>query len=175
MAQTPSTPVKVPSSAADYTPATLDPDLRSQINTILLRDGHVPKSVLSLPAALLSSSQPPSPPPPSPNFNPFSKSSKRLLHALNADSSNWPTVVQDHALQLLRSGEVITFPALLRRVLDDIREASSSATTNGSSSKPTTNGDGAAGRPSLAVPQAVVEETIRVTKECLESVCEIED
>lgn len=43
MSQRPSTPVKVPSSAADYTPATLDPDLRSQINTILLRDGHVPK------------------------------------------------------------------------------------------------------------------------------------
>jgi len=40
---TPSTPVKVPSSAASYTPATLDPDLRSQINTLLIRDGHVAK------------------------------------------------------------------------------------------------------------------------------------
>ncbi|KAM3515746.1 hypothetical protein NHJ13051_009974, partial [Beauveria bassiana] len=49
MSQRASTPVKVPSSAADYTPATLDPDLRSQINTILLRDGHVPKFVLPAP------------------------------------------------------------------------------------------------------------------------------
>jgi hypothetical protein len=43
MSQQPSTPVKVPSSAANNTPATLDPDLRSQINTVLLRDGHVTK------------------------------------------------------------------------------------------------------------------------------------
>ena len=39
----PSTPVKVPASAVSYTPATLDPDLRSQINTVLIRDGHVAK------------------------------------------------------------------------------------------------------------------------------------
>lgn len=43
MSNNPVTPVKVPSSAANYTPATLDPDLRSQINTVLLRDGHVSK------------------------------------------------------------------------------------------------------------------------------------
>ena len=41
----PSTPVKVPASSASYTPATLDPDLRSQINTVLIRDGHVAKYV----------------------------------------------------------------------------------------------------------------------------------
>jgi hypothetical protein len=41
--QKPSTPVKVPSSAANYTAATLDPDLRSQINSILLKEGHVSK------------------------------------------------------------------------------------------------------------------------------------
>jgi hypothetical protein len=43
MSQQPSTPVKVPSSAASYTPATVDADLRSQINTVLLRDGHINK------------------------------------------------------------------------------------------------------------------------------------
>ncbi|KAM3510165.1 hypothetical protein MY10362_000204 [Beauveria mimosiformis] len=176
MSQRASTPVKVPSSAADYTPATLDPDLRSQINTILLRDGHVPKI------------------------------QERLLHALNADSSNWPTVIQSHALQLLRSGEVLTFPALLRRVLDDVQEATAkaatataTATTTAASSTaaaaaattthhrksapatitaPTTNGSTTMTNDvklALAVPQAVVEDTIRVTKECLESVCEIED
>ena len=46
MSQPPSTPVKVPSSAANYTPATLDPDLRSQINTLLIRDGHINKYVI---------------------------------------------------------------------------------------------------------------------------------
>ncbi|KAJ2980366.1 hypothetical protein NQ176_g2682 [Zarea fungicola] len=153
MSQPPSTPVKVPSSAVDYSPATLDPDLRSQINTILLRDGHVPKI------------------------------QERLLHALNADSSNWPTVVQNHALQLLRSGEVITFPALLRRVLDDIQEATNTAPsstngntgTNGTTAEGNSNGGGSGSKSMLAVPQSVVEETIRVTKECLETVVEIED
>lgn len=44
--QNPSTPVKVPPSAANYTPATQDSDLRSQINSVLLKEGHVAKSVL---------------------------------------------------------------------------------------------------------------------------------
>lgn len=52
-----STPVKVPSSAANYTAATLDPDLRSQINTVLLRDGHVSKYVPFLPFPNPQSSQ----------------------------------------------------------------------------------------------------------------------
>ena len=47
MSHPPSTPVKVPGSAATYTPATLDPELRSQINSALLRDGHIAKYVMS--------------------------------------------------------------------------------------------------------------------------------
>ncbi|KAL4724940.1 hypothetical protein ACLX1H_008387 [Fusarium chlamydosporum] len=149
----PSTPVKVPSSAANHTQATLDPDLRSQINTILLRDGHV------------------------------SKIQDALLHALNSHSTNWPTTIQSHALSLLRSGEVVTFPALLSRVLEDVRHDSAlnpvSSSSNGT--KSATNGDapktnGAAdGKPSLAVPESVVEEALRVTRESLEAVCDIED
>lgn len=45
MSNQPSTPVKVPPAAASYTPATMDPELRSQINAVLLRDGHVLKYV----------------------------------------------------------------------------------------------------------------------------------
>ncbi|KAM5345412.1 hypothetical protein ACJ41O_011274 [Fusarium nematophilum] len=153
----PSTPVKVPSSAANYTAATMDPDLRSQINTVLLRDGHV------------------------------SKIQESLLHALNSHGTNWPTAIQSHALALLRSGEVTTFPALLRRVLEDVRHDSAlnpvSSSSNGNSAKPATNGDAAkvngaekgASKPSLAVPEAVVEEALRITRESLEAVCEIED
>ncbi|KAF5546350.1 hypothetical protein FNAPI_8858 [Fusarium napiforme] len=151
----PSTPVKVPSSAANHTQATLDPDLRSQINTVLLRDGHV------------------------------SKIQDALLHALNSHSTNWPTVIQSHALALLRSGEVTTFPALLSRVLEDVRHDSAlnpvSSSSNGTSAKPATNGDatktnGAAdAKPSLAVPESVIEEALRVTRESLEAVCDIED
>ncbi|QPC78872.1 hypothetical protein HYE68_009624 [Fusarium pseudograminearum] len=151
----PSTPVKVPSSAANHTQATLDPDLRSQINTILLRDGHV------------------------------SKIQDALLHALNSHSTNWPTTIQSHALSLLRSGEVATFPALLSRVLEDVRHDSAlnpiSSSSNGTNAKSATNGDasktnGATDvKPSLAVPESVVEEALRVTRESLEAVCEIED
>ncbi|CAI0647550.1 unnamed protein product, partial [Colletotrichum noveboracense] len=79
-----STPVKVPPSAANHSAATLDPELRSQINTLLLKEGHVTN--------------------------------------LNANQANWPTLIQNHALNLLRNGEVTTFPALLRRVLDDVRQ-----------------------------------------------------
>ncbi|KAL7910058.1 hypothetical protein GGI35DRAFT_447735 [Trichoderma velutinum] len=157
MSQRPSTPVKVPPSAANYTPATLDPDLRSQINTILLKDGHV------------------------------TKIQEALLHALNSNSSNWPTAIQNHALTLLRSGEVSTFPALLRRVLDDIREGQpstsstssangkSSATTNGNADTKKTNGASSSEKLPLAIPTSVLEEALRITRESLDAVCEIEE
>ncbi|KAM4068148.1 hypothetical protein HRG_009573 [Hirsutella rhossiliensis] len=152
MAQKPSTPVKVPASAANYTPATLDPDMRSQINTVLLRDGHI------------------------------TKIHEALLHALNSDSSNWPTTIHSHALSLLRSGEATTYSALLRRVLDDVRadSPSSSSNKNGGGGSKTPNGDskklnGASESPGLALPESVVEEALRVTRESLEAVCEIGD
>ncbi|KAH0495378.1 hypothetical protein TgHK011_008936 [Trichoderma gracile] len=161
MSQRPSTPVKVPPSAANYTPATLDPDLRSQINAVLLKDGHV------------------------------AKIQEALLHALNSNSSNWPTAVQNHALNLLRSGEVTTFPALLRRVLDDVRESQpsasssstatssangkSSAATNGSGADANKKANGASDKPPLAIPTSVIEEALRITRESLDAVCEIEE
>lgn len=179
MSQPPSTPVKVPSSAANYTPATLDPDLRSQINTLLIREGHI------------------------------NKIQERLLHSLDSHNSNWPTAIQAHALSLLRSGEVSTFPALIKRVLEDVRHETATAassnpssssssgggdnvdgpsSTNGTAAAATINGtksangaaNGAAGGGdgagnSLAVPSAVVEAVLKVTRESLEAVCEIDN
>ncbi|TWU72621.1 hypothetical protein ED733_004142 [Metarhizium rileyi] len=146
MSQQPSTPVKVSSAAANNTPATLDPDLRSQINTVLLRDGHV------------------------------TKIQEALLHALNSSSTNWPTQIQSHALTLLRSGEVTTYPALLRRILDDVREATNpnpSKTPNGDAKR--VNGSTIPEKPNLAVPPAVIDEALRITRESLEAVCEIDE
>lgn len=149
-----STPVKVSSGAANYTAATLDPDLRSQINTVLLRDGHV------------------------------SKIQESLLHALNSHSSDWPTTIQNHALTLLRSGEVTTFPALLRRVLEDVQHDSANNTKSTSSNgKSSTNGDASkvngsssdGTNASLAVPDVVVEEALRATRDALETVCDIDE
>ncbi|CAK7273243.1 hypothetical protein SEPCBS57363_005557 [Sporothrix epigloea] len=162
---TPSTPVKVPSAAASYTPATLDPDLRSQINMVLIRDGHV------------------------------GRIQDYLLHILNADTSNWPAMVQAHALQLLRSGEYTNFPALMDRIMDDVRHdmafrdsgSSSSSSTNGANRINGTNGtkngngngngskSGAVQLGSLALPQSVIDEALRATRESLDMVCEIEE
>ncbi|KAK0722904.1 hypothetical protein B0T26DRAFT_644226 [Lasiosphaeria miniovina] len=166
--QTPSTPVKVPASAANYTPATLDPDLRSQINSLLLKEGHV------------------------------TKIQDQLLHSLHAHHSNWPTTVQAHAVALLRSGEVTTFPVLLRRVIEDIRQETTLAphavppptpaakSANGASEvngKKSANGtpglegasNGNTALPSLAVPQSAVEDALKVTRDCLEMVCEMDE
>ena len=111
--------------------------------------------------------------------------------------------MQDHALALLRSGEVTTFPALLKRVLDDVRadtllaagkagagpngDASSAAAapTPASSKKGAAAaaaaaaaangaaGTGAAG--SLALPKAVVDDAVKITRDCLEHIVEIDD
>lgn len=163
------TPVKVPASATSYTPATQDPDLRSQINALLIKEGYV------------------------------NKIQEHLLHSLNAHPSNWPSAVQSHALTLLRSGDVTTFPALVRRVLEDVRHdttaaaaaassssSSSTATENGTNggevngSGASTNGaskaNGASSTDgSLAIPQAVIDAVLKVTRECLEAVAEVDD
>lgn len=154
MSQPPSTPVKVPSSAASYTPATLDADLRSQINTVLLRDGHI------------------------------NKIQDSLLHALNSHQTDWPTAVQNHALALLRSGEIASYTDLLRRVLEDVRNdsagqaATASSTANGDSGGVKVNGNGTSSsgssdKISLAIPDSVIEEALKVTRASLEAVCDV--
>ncbi|RWA14325.1 hypothetical protein EKO27_g817 [Xylaria grammica] len=186
MSHPPSTPVKVPASAATYTPATQDADLRTQINSLLLREGHA------------------------------SKIQERFLHSLDAHGSNWPSAIQSHALALLRSGEVSTFPALIRRVLEDVRRDSAAATaasapSNNPSSTTVNNNQTSATNPNepnpgkdgvngaavvngasrtagsvngtavgadnttnLAIPTAVVEAVLKVVRESLEAVCEVE-
>ncbi|KAH8672689.1 hypothetical protein BGZ60DRAFT_373805 [Tricladium varicosporioides] len=145
MASEPTTPVRVPKAAATYTPSTQDPDLRSQINTVLLRDGHI------------------------------SKIQESLLHALHASPTNWPTLVQSHALALLRSGDpsISTFPALMSRVLDDIRKDSIAARNEGGEAAQTNGTKKGKEKESLALPKTVVDEGVRVTRECLELVCEV--
>ncbi|KAF7912030.1 uncharacterized protein EAE98_004714 [Botrytis deweyae] len=163
MASEPTTPVRVSKSAANYTPTTQDADLRSQINSILLKDGHV------------------------------AKIQETLLHSLHSSPTNWPTLIQNHALSLLRSGHYTTFPLLIAKVLEDIRadtialtssdpsNASPHPSTNGSSDKKekeakekdaAPKGRGERGQ-SLALPKSVVDEGVRITRESLEAVCEV--
>ncbi|KAL5329141.1 hypothetical protein ACEPPN_002651 [Leptodophora sp. 'Broadleaf-Isolate-01'] len=199
MASEPTTPVRVPKAASTYTPTTQDADLRSQINSVLLRDGHI------------------------------TKIHDTLLHALHSHPQNWPTLLQNHALTLLRSGTCTTFPDLMSRVLQDIKddteasalhqklqsESQSTSTSNSTSSTATSSqtqtqpGSGLLGKgkangvttntstssngkftkkkgeegsvfvgkgeggQSLALPRVVVEEGVRITRECLEAVCEV--
>ncbi|RDW94708.1 hypothetical protein BP5796_00471 [Coleophoma crateriformis] len=148
MASEPTSPVRVPKAASTYSASTQDPELRSQINTMLLKDGHV------------------------------SRIQDSMLHALNASPTNWPTIIQNHALDLLRSGDCTTFPQLMSRVLEDVRRDTQKerkettdgekAQTNGSST-----GNGTFEKASLALPKPVVEEGVRITRECLEMVCEV--
>lgn len=204
------TPVKVPQSAASYTPATQDADLRSQINMQLHKEGHVTKFVP--PPAVLIPSLPRADDrkqkqehranhhtPVLPSY----RIQDTLLHSLDAHPSNWPSAVQSHALTLLRTGEVTTFPALVRRVLEDVRHDTAAASaetngetnTNGANSSSSTNGNGngnskngtsnttseagggsgGGGGGSLAIPDAVVEAVLKVTRECLDAVCEVDD
>lgn len=81
------------------------------------------------------------PPPPS-------RIQDHLLYTLNAHPNNWPTQVQSRALALLRSGEVTTFPVLLKQVLDEVRKETamragpnaSSSTNNNATNAGATNG-----------------------------------
>ena len=174
MSQPPSTPVKIPAAAAGYTDATVDPQLRSDINSLLLKEGHINKWVL----------------PPSP-FTLLQEQTLKsstayriqdsLLHALNAHSTNWPSLIQTHALTLLRSGEATTFPTLIRRVLEDVRNDTASSRhaadgVNGVNGKKAVNGangtsEGSGSGGGLAIPPAVLEEVLRVTRESLEVLC----
>ncbi len=92
--------ILLPASTSPCSARTMDAALRSQINTMLLREGHV--------ASIHSS----------------------LLYGLQADAANWPTLIQAHALAVLRAGEATTFPALVDRVLRDIMRDSSPASRN---------------------------------------------
>ena len=97
---------------------------------------------------------------------------------------------------LLRDNEVSSFPALLRRVLEDVRrdqQGLGSSATNGADvakdkdgkDKDKPNGEkkavnGAAGtgggdKHSLALPSAVVDDALRVTMECLKEIVSLED
>lgn len=113
---------------------------------------------------------------------------EELLHSLHAHPSNWPSTIQAHALSLLRSGEATTFPALMQRVLEDVRHdtqakaAAAEEGKNGDVNGTTTNGNnkkavnGAAGDANnLAIPTSVVQDLLRVTKEHLDEVVEIDE
>ncbi len=215
-------------------------DLRSQINTLLLRDGHATRyvccafcilvvhrdvlPVAEFPVSRHRNLQATAYPHPRGRLDLRTKLTcmffrrriqERFLHSLDAHSSNWPSAVQSHALALLRSGEVSTFPALIRRVLEDVRRDTAAATaasassnnptanntqtssssTNASESNPTKDGvngapvvngtnrtasgvngtsAGADGTTNLAIPTAVVEAVLKVVKDSLETVCEVE-
>ncbi|KAI1001226.1 hypothetical protein K3495_g6973 [Podosphaera aphanis] len=163
----PTSPVRIPKSVSNYTPSTLDPELRSSVNSRLLTDGHI------------------------------TKIHDTFLHALHASPTNWPTLIQTHALTLLRNGECTTFHELLERVLQDIQTDTLSARS--SSKQIVSNSRSKAdkrielvdkkvlaipesgtiepkdNKQSLAVPTNVVEQALKITRECLENICEIDD
>jgi hypothetical protein len=105
---------------------------------------------------------------------------EHMLHALNASSTNWPTLIQEHALSLLRSGECTSFPELIRQVMADIKHDTDTRRMQDSNSKQTngttTNGKGSGVHgASLTLPKSVVEEGVRITREALDMVAYIDE
>ncbi|CAN8096841.1 unnamed protein product [Discula destructiva] len=162
----------------------MDMDLRSELNLQMIAKGH------------------------------DKKIQEHLLYTLNAQPNNWPTQVQNRALALLRSGDVKTFPQLLKQILEEVRRETGvlrpspagaatngdhhqtngggSSNGNGNGNKKSANNNGAsassslpgpgeasnlhaAASPSLALPQAAVDEALRMTKEVLSQVVEFEE
>lgn len=118
----------------------------------------------------------------------FTRIQEELLHSLHAHPSNWPSTIQAHALSLLRSGEATTFPALMQRVLEDVRHdtqakaAAAEEGKNGEANGTATNGNNkkavngaASDANNLAIPASVVQDLLRVTKEHLDEVVEIDE
>ena len=126
----------------------------------------------------------------------------QLLHSLDANSSNWPSAVQKHAVSLLRNGEVSTSPALIRRVLEDVRHDTANNASNTTAATDSSNGavatdkngttetngvngnkkagvngvnSSSADATNLAIPPAVLETVLKLARESLEAVCSIED
>ncbi|OBT66837.1 hypothetical protein VE03_04038 [Pseudogymnoascus sp. 23342-1-I1] len=132
-----------------------NPDLRSEINAQLLKDGHIDRI------------------------------HNHLSHILSSDASNWPTRIRQHALALLRSPEssVDTFPKLVERVLADIRDDTNMARQEAGRRKVAEERGEAYVRDvrdrrgregaGLEVPAVVMQEGVRITRECLEMVVEV--
>ncbi|OBT77066.1 hypothetical protein VF21_02944 [Pseudogymnoascus sp. 05NY08] len=147
---------KTPAAAANAP----DPDLRSEINAQLIKDGHIDRI------------------------------HNHLAHILSSDASNWPTLIRQHALTLLRSPDshCDTFPRLMEQVMADIREDTNAARREAGARKRaeergevyTGGGGGGGGRDrrereggGLEVPECVMREGVRITRECLEMVVEV--
>lgn len=123
----------------------------------------------------------------------LSRIEKKLDHALSASAENWTDLIKKRCQELLRSGEAQTFDECLVKILADVRADTLAATsTSNTTSKKANgvngglvNGNGVngvskeigrgEGGKSLAVPKKVVEEGLKVTRECLELVCKEED
>lgn len=160
--------VHIPLNEAHSTmgPYEPDPELRSQINAQLLRDGHIDRI------------------------------KQDLSHALSSSPSNLPTKIRQHALHLLRTdSSCTTFPALMARVLADVRADTNAARREEESRKRALalgeewtgtagglGGNGGLDRNdwrgtrecgSLEVPREVVEEGVRLVRESLDSVVEV--
>ncbi|KAK6078586.1 hypothetical protein SCUP234_06209 [Seiridium cupressi] len=156
MSPPPSAKAKLPAAADQYTSATLDTEARNEIYKILIHEGYIEKI------------------------------QERLLHRLHSDPSNWPTALEQRGVELLRSGEVTTFPTLIRKVLEEVRldtqaKGSKDLAKNGEVNGTTTNGkskavNGAgAGENNLALPTEVVQDLVKYTKDLLKEVMETDD
>ena len=174
-----SSKTRLPKAAATYDLGIQDPELRQEIDASLLHNGHIATYVPLLPIF------------PYQYWPLASRIEKKLDHALSASPENWTDLIKKRCQELLRSGEAQTFDECLAKVLADVRADTLAATSatppvskkaNGVANGNGVNGVNGVGKEtgrgeggkSLAVPKKVVDEGLRVTRECLELVCKEE-
>lgn len=103
-----------------------------------------------------------------------------MLHALNSNSADWPTLIRNHVRELLRSGACTTFAEAKARVLADIRADTLardgkeilSGGMVGKAKNGDVKGHGEGGE-SLALPKEVVTAGLKETRTALEEIVEI--
>ncbi|KAA8567656.1 hypothetical protein EYC84_008129 [Monilinia fructicola] len=164
MASEPTTPVRVSKSAANYTPTTQDPDLRSQINALLLKDGHVAKIQETLLHALHSSPTKLANPNPNPRPRPPALRKLHDVPRAHRQSARGHTSRYPGPPKL----GVLSPPTSSANGVNGVTDKDKKGEGKDASPK----GRGERGQ-SLALPKSVVEEGVRITRESLDAVCEV--
>ncbi|KAI9741996.1 MAG: hypothetical protein M1834_000385 [Cirrosporium novae-zelandiae] len=145
----PSTAPSIPLPASSSFPqgTSLPPALRTQLNTALLTT----HTIDTLQITLLTSLQ----------------------------QTGWAERVRARALQLLRSGECTNYGEVMSRVCEEVRGELDGTGSQMKQRRQSMNGNGgennnSSGKVDIKIPEKVVKDGIRVVKEALEEVVDIE-
>ena len=91
-----------------------------------------------------------------------------MVETLDADQSNWRDKIKKRTQELFRDGDATTFDEAVKQIMREVaRDASAQQAKNGMSNG---NGRSSTGTNSLAIPQSVIQEGLKVTNQALDQV-----